>query len=261
MLGTESDLKGENFMSGHSKWATTKRRKSAVDAKRGRIFTKLTKEITVAARFGGGAPDTNPRLRHAIAAAKSNNMPNENIERAIKRGTGELAGVQYEEISLEAYGPGGVALIIETLTDNRNRTLADVRHILSRTGGNLGERGCVSWMFEKKGLIVVDKDSSDEDEIFMIALEAGADDLKTENGTFDIYTDPETFEDVRNAIEEASINITLAEISMIPQTTVSVDGKNAQQVLQLLETLDEHDDIQNVYSNFDIPDEMLDAVA
>ncbi|HIE30466.1 TPA: YebC/PmpR family DNA-binding transcriptional regulator [Candidatus Poribacteria bacterium] len=248
-------------MSGHSKWATTKRRKSAVDAKRGKIFTKLTKEITVAARIGGGDADINPRLRNAIAEAKANNMPNENIERAIKRGTGELEGVQYEELSLEAYAPGGVALIMEILTDNRNRTLADVRHILSKSGGNLGERGCVSWMFEKKGLIVVDKDSSDEDEIFMLALEAGADDLKTENDTFDIYTTPETFGDVRNAIEEAGIDITLAEISMIPKITVRVEGKNAQQVLQLLETLDEHDDIQHVYSNFDVPDEMLDAAA
>ena len=248
-------------MSGHSKWATTKRRKSAVDAKRGKIFTKVTKEITVAAKIGGGDANTNPRLRNAIAEAKANNMPNENIERAIKRGTGELEGVQYEELSLEAYAPGGVALIMEILTDNRNRTLADVRHILSKSGGNLGERGCVSWMFEKKGLIVVDKDSSDEDEIFMLALEAGADDLKTENDTFDIYTTPETFGDVRNAIEESGIDITLAEISMIPQTTVHVEGKNAQQVLQLLETLDEHDDIQHVYSNFDVPDEMLDAAA
>ena len=188
-------------MSGHSKWATTKRRKSAVDAKRGKIFTKVTKEITVAAKIGGGDPDSNPRLRNAIAEAKAHNMPHENVERAIKRGTGELEGVQYEELSLEAYAPGGVALIIEALTDTRNRTLADVRHILSRSGGNLGERGCVSWMFEKKGLIVVDKDSVDEDEIFMIALEAGADDLKTENDTFDIYTTLETFEAVLNAIE------------------------------------------------------------
>ncbi|MFQ6039630.1 MAG: YebC/PmpR family DNA-binding transcriptional regulator [Candidatus Poribacteria bacterium] len=248
-------------MSGHSKWATTKRRKSAVDARRGKIFTKITKEITVAARIGGGDADSNPRLRNAIAEAKAHNMPNENIERAIKRGTGELEGVQYEELSLEAYGPGGVALIMEILTDNRNRTLADIRHILSRSGGNLGERGCVSWMFEKKGLIVVDKDSVDEDTIFMIALEAGADDLKTENDTFDIYTTSETFEAVRNAIEEAGIDITLAEISMIPKTTVNVEGNEAQRVLQLLETLDEHDDIQHVYSNFDIPDEMLDAAA
>ena len=248
-------------MSGHSKWATTKRRKSAVDAKRGKIFTKLTKEITVAAKFGGGDPGSNPRLRHAIATAKGSNMPNDNVERAIKRGTGELEGVQYEELSLEAYGPGGVALMIEALTDNRNRTLADIRHILSKSGGNLGERGCVSWMFEKKGLIVVENDAADEDEIFMIALESGADDLKAEDDTFDIYTSPETFEDVRNAIEEAEINVTLAEISMIPQTTASVEGKNAQQVLQLLEILDEHDDIQHVYSNFDMPDELLDAAA
>jgi YebC/PmpR family DNA-binding regulatory protein len=248
-------------MSGHSKWATTKRRKSAVDAKRGKIFTKVTKEITVAARIGGGDPDANPRLRNAIAEARANNMPLENVERAIKRGTGELEGVQYEELSLEGYGPGGVALMMEILTDNRNRTLADVRHILSRSGGNLGERGCVSWMFEKKGLIVVDKDSVDEDEILMIALESGADDLKTEDDRFDIYTEPEAFEDVRNAIEKASIEITLAEISMIPQTTVQVEGQNAQQILQLLEALDEHDDIQHIYSNFDIPDEMLDAAA
>jgi YebC/PmpR family DNA-binding regulatory protein len=254
-------MKGDNSMSGHSKWATTKRRKAAVDAKRSKIFTKIAKEITVAARVGGGDAETNPRLRHAIAEARANNMPYENIERAIKRGTGELEGVRYEELSMEAYGPGGVALMIEILTDNRNRSLADLRYILSRNGGNLGERGCVSWMFEKKGLIVVDKNSADEDEILMIALEAGADDLKVENDRFDIYTDPERFEDVRNAIEKAGIKLTLAEISMIPQTTVAVKGKEAQQVLHLLEALDEHDDIQNVYSNFDIPDEMLDAAA
>lgn len=254
-------MKGDNFMSGHSKWATTKRRKAVVDSKRSKIFTKIAKEITIAARLGGRDVDVNPRLRHAIAEARANNMPYENIERAIKRGTGELEGVRYEEISLEAYGPGGVALMIEILTDNRNRALADLRYILSRNGGNLGERGCVSWMFEKKGLIVVDKDSADEDEILMIALEAGADDLKAEDDRFDIYTDPERFEDVRNAVEKAGIKITLAEISMIPQTTVYVEGKDAQRVLQLLEALDEHDDIQHVYSNFDIPDEMLDAAA
>lgn len=248
-------------MSGHSKWATTKRRKAAVDAKRGKIFTKLAKEITVAARVGGGDVEANPRLRNAIAVAKSHNMPNSNIERAIKRGTGELEGAQYEESVYEAYGPGGVALLIEVLTDNHNRAIADIRYILSKNGGNLGERGCVSWMFEKKGLIVVNPKTTDEDELLMVALEAGAEDMKAEEDRFEIYTTPETFAEIRDAIEAAGIDITMEEIGMVPQTTVSIEGDGARQLLRLLESLDENDDVQNVYSNFDIPDEILEAAA
>lgn len=249
-------------MSGHSKWATTKHRKAAVDAKRGKIFTKLTKEITVAARQGGGDTDANPRLRSAIAAARANNMPYENIERAIKKGTGELEGVNYEEISYEGYGPGGVALIIEVMTDNRNRAIADIRHILSRNGGNLGERGCVSWMFSKKGLIVVNQNDANEDDLLAIALEADAEEMKTEgNDRYEIITPPDRFETVKASIEKANIPMVFAQISMIPNTTVKLEGKEAEQVLKLIETLEDNDDVQNVYSNFDIPDEMLEKAA
>jgi len=248
-------------MSGHSKWATTKRRKSAADAKRGKIFSKLTKEITVAARVGGKDVNANTRLRRAVDTAKSYNMPNDNIERAILRGVGEMEGVNYEEASYEGYGPGGVALLVEVLTDNKNRATADIRYILTRNGGNLGERGCVSWMFDKKGLIVVDSEATDEDEMFTIALEAGAEDFDTADDRYEIYTTPETFEQVRNTVADSNIKITLAEISMIPQATIKVEGKQAEQLLRLLEALDENDDIQNVYSNFDIPDEMLESAA
>ncbi len=248
-------------MSGHSKWATTKRRKSAVDAKRGKIFSKLTKEITVAARTGGKDVSANTRLRRAVDMAKSYNMPSDNIDRAILRGAGELEGVNYEEASYEGYGPGGVALLLEVLTDNKNRTTADVRYILTRNGGNLGERGCVSWMFDKKGLIVVDSEATAEDEIFAIALETDAEDFEAADDRYEIYTTPEAFEEVRDTIANSNIEIALAEVSMIPQTTIRVEGKQAEQLLRLLEALDENDDIQNVYSNFDIPDEMLETAA
>lgn len=248
-------------MSGHSKWATTKHRKAAVDAKRGKIFTRIAKEVTVAARQGGGDPYSNPRLRSAIAEAKANNMPNDNIERAIKKGTGELAGETYEEVSYEGYGPGGVALIIEAVTDNRNRTIADIRHILSRNGGNLGERGCVSWMFSKRGLIVVNKSEANEDDLLAIALEADAEEMKTEDDRYEILTPPDRFEAVKAGIETANIPIVLAQISMLPNTTVRVEGKEAEQVLKLIEALEENDDIQNVYANFDMPDEMLEKAA
>jgi len=248
-------------MSGHSKWSSIKHKKAAVDAKRGKIFTKLIKEITIAAREAGGDPETNPRLRTAIANAKAQNMPNETIERGIQRGTGQLPGVDYEEITYEGYGPKGVAVIVEVVTDNKNRSTSDLRFILSKNGGNLGERGCVSWMFDKKGLIVVDKDKADEDELIMMALEAGAEDVKTEDDSFEVITEPQDFESVRDAVQKAEIEMDLAEVSMIPQTTVKLDGKDALQLLKMMEMLEEHDDVQNVYANFDIPDDVIEQAA
>ena len=248
-------------MSGHSKWSSIKHKKAAVDAKRGKMFTKLIKEITVAAREGGGDPDANPRLRTAVANAKAQNMPYETIERGILRGTGQLPGTSYEEIIYEGYGPKGVAIIVEVVTDNRNRSTSDLRNILSKNGGNLGERGCVSWMFDKKGLVVIDKDKANEDDLIMIALDAGAEDVKSEDDSYEIIIEPQYFESVRNAIQEAGIETTLAEVSMIPQTTVKLDGKEALQLLKIIESLEEHDDVQNVYSNFDIPDELIEQAA
>jgi len=248
-------------MSGHSKWSSIKHKKAAVDAKRGKMFTKLIKEITVAAREGGGDPDVNPRLRTAVANAKAQNMPNETIERGILRGTGQLPGTSYEEIIYEGYGPKGVAIIVEVVTDNRNRSTSDLRNILSKNGGNLGERGCVSWMFDKKGLVVIDKDNAYEDDLIMIALDAGAEDIKSEDDSYEIITEPQDFESVRDAVQEAGIEITLEEISMIPQTTVKLDGKEALQLLKIIESLEDHDDVQNVYSNFDIPDELIEQAA
>ena len=248
-------------MSGHSKWSTIKHKKAATDAKRGKIFTKLIKEITVAAREGGGDPEANPRLRTAVNNARAQNMPNDTIERGIKRGTGQLPGVSFEEITYEGYGPKGVAVIVQVVTDNRNRSTADLRYIFSKNGGNLGEKGCVAWLFDKKGLIVIDKDKFDEDELIMIALDAGADDVQTTEDSYEILTSPQDFENVKNAIEEANIEPTLAELSMIPQTTVKLDGKEALQMLKLMESLEEHDDVQNVYANFDIPDDIIEQAA
>jgi YebC/PmpR family DNA-binding regulatory protein len=248
-------------MSGHSKWSSIKYKKAAADAKRGKIFTKLIKEITVAAREGGGDTETNPRLRTAINNAKAQNMPNDTIERGILRGTGQLPGASYEEITYEGYGPKGVAVIVEVVTDNRNRSTSDLRYIFSKNGGNLGEPGCVAWMFDKKGLIVVDKDKADEDELMMLALDAGAEDIKTEGDSFEIISAPEDFENVKSAVNEAEIEADLAEISMIPQTTVELDGKEALQLLKIMEGLEEHDDVQNVYSNFDIPDDIIEQAA
>ena len=248
-------------MSGHSKWSSIKHKKAATDAKRGKIYTKLIKEITVAAKAGGGDLDVNPRLRTAVANAKAQNMPNDTIERGIQKGTGQLPGVDYEEITYEGYGPKGVAIIVEVVTDNRNRSTADLRFILSKNGGNLGERGCVSWMFDKKGLLVVDKDKADEDELMMIALEADAEDVKAEDDSFEIITAPEDFESVKSAIDEAEIETVLAEVSMIPQTTVKLEGEEALQLLKIMESLEDHDDVQNVYSNFDIPDDMIEEAA
>jgi len=247
-------------MSGHSKWSTIKHKKGAADAKRGKIFTKLIKEITVAARLGGGDPEANPRLRTAVASAKAENMPKENIDRAIKKGTGELEGVNYEEVSYEAYGPGGVAVLVNCLTDNKNRTVADLKHIMDRHGGSLGEPGCVAWIFKQKGLIVFDRDSVEEETLLDLALEAGAEDVKEEESTFELISDPADFEAVRDAMDKAQLTYTVAEISMIPQNTVGLEEKKAQQMLNLMEALEDNDDVSKVYANFDIPDEVMEAL-
>jgi YebC/PmpR family DNA-binding regulatory protein len=248
-------------MSGHSKWASIRHKKGAVDAKRGKVFSKLIKEITVAARLGGGDPEGNPRLRVAIQAAKAQNMPKDNIARAIKKGTGELAGTSYEEYNYEAYGPGGVALMMNCLTDNRNRTIADIKHIFERHGGNLGEPGCVSWMFEKRGLVVFEKNSVEEEKLLDLALEAGAEDIKESETQFEILTDPADFESIKKAFDDEALSYSLAEISMIPQNTVKLEGKDAERVLSLLEALEENDDVSQVYANFDIPDEVMEALS
>jgi len=247
-------------MSGHSKWSSIKHKKGAADAKRGKIFTKLIKEITVAARMGGGDPDGNPRLRTAIAAAKAENMPKENIERGIKKGTGELEGVTYEEVGYEGYGPGGVAVLIDCLTDNRNRTVADIKHLFERHGGNLGEPGCVSYMFEKKGVISFEKDKVDEEALFNLALEAGADDVNEEETEFEVVTTPSSFEAVKKAIDGAGLSYSYAEVTKVPKTTVKVEGKRAQQMLSLMQGLEDHDDVSHVYANFDISEEEMEAL-
>jgi len=246
-------------VSGHSKWASIKHKKAANDAKRGKLFTKLLKEVSVAARNGGGDPEMNPRLRTAMQTAKAANVPNDTIDRAVLKGTGELEGINYEEVVYEGYGPNGVALIIEVLTDNKNRSVSELRNILDRNGGSMGERGCVSWMFEKRGLILVEKSSIDEDELFLIAAEAGAEDLETQGGQIQIISPFEDFELVRLAIQESQASIALAEITMVPQTTVALDEKQAEQMIRLMDSLDDNDDVQKVYANFDIPDDILEA--
>ena len=239
-------------MSGHSKWSTIKRKKGKADAERGRIFTRLIKDLTLAAREGGGDESANPRLRAAILAAKAANMPSTNIERAIKKGTGELPGVVYEEGVLEGYGPAGVAIYIEIFTDNRNRTVADVRHHLSKNGGNLAESGAVAWMFEKKGLVTVPKNDLSEDDLLLIVMEAGAEDLKTESDFFEITSATEDLEAVKAALEKNKIQYDSAGLAMYPKSTVKVEGKEAEQLLRLLDILEEDDDVQNLYSNFDM---------
>jgi YebC/PmpR family DNA-binding regulatory protein len=246
-------------MSGHSKWHSIKHKKAAIDSKRGRSFTKFIKEITIAARIGGGDPEGNPRLRKAISDAKGLNMPADNIKRAIMKGTGELEGGQLDEIMYEGYGPAGVALIAEVVTDNRNRTVSEIRHVFSKNGGNMAEAGAVSWMFSKKGYIVIEDSKADEDTLMALAIEAGADDFVHEDATYEIYTSPNAFDSVLNALKEKNIQTTSAEISMIPQTHVKVEGKAAQQVIKLMEALDEHDDVQHVYGNFDIEESELEA--
>lgn len=248
-------------MSGHSKWSTIKHKKGALDAKRGKIFTKLIKEITVAARMGGGDPESNPRLRTAIAAARAQNMPSDNITRAIKKGTGELEGTTYEEITFEGYGPGGVAVMVEALTDNRNRTVAEVRHLFSKYNGNLGEQGCVSWMFEKKGLIYFSKDSVDEETLMEAALEAGAEDLNDEGSLWEVVTKPSDLEKVRDALVAKGFKPESSEVTMVPQSTVKLTGKDAATMLKLMDALEELDDSQKVYANFDISDEEMEKLS
>ncbi len=247
-------------MSGHSKWSTIKHKKGKEDAKRGKLFTKIQKEIMVSARMGGGDMDANPRLRTAVIAARGANMPNDNIQRAIKRGTGELPGVTYEQAEYEGYGPGGIAVLIECLSDNKNRTVAELRNLFSKHGGNMGEAGCVSWMFEKKGIIHVEKSKSDEETLMEKALDAGAEDMSAEDDIYEVITLMENFENVKSAIEEASIPIQYAEITMVPQNTVKVEEDKALKVLKLMDVIEDHDDVQHVYSNFDIPDEVMDKL-
>jgi YebC/PmpR family DNA-binding regulatory protein len=245
-------------MSGHSKWSSIKHKKGAADAKRGKIFTKLIKEITVAARMGGsGDPDANPRLRSAILAAKSENMPKDNIERAIKKGTGELEGVHYEESNYEGYGPGGAAVLVESLTDNKNRAVADIRHIFNKCGGNLGENGCVAWMFAKKGYLVIEESATDEDTLMEIALEAGAEDVRKDGSNFEVICAAEDFESVKASIDEKSIDYIEAEVTMLPQSTASLQGKEAEQMIRLMDMLDDCEDVQKVYTNADIPEEFI----
>jgi YebC/PmpR family DNA-binding regulatory protein len=249
-------------MSGHSKWATIKRKKGANDAARGRLFTRLIKEITIAARDGGGNIDNNPRLRLAIDTAKANNMPGDNIKRALQRGTGELPGVSYEEITYEGYGPGGVAILVEAVTDNANRTVSELRHAFSRNNGNLGQANSVAWMFQRKGSLTLPAAGQrlNEDEIMNAILEAGADDMQTEADAYTIVTSPQAFEAVKKALEGANVAIESASLQMLPQNTVKVAGKEAEQLLKLMEALEEHDDVQNVYANFDIDEKELAAL-
>jgi len=245
-------------MSGHSKWNTIKRKKGAVDAKRGKIFTKLIKEITLAARLGGADQEGNARLRQAVMAAKDENMPKDNIDRAIKKGTGGGDGSSgFEEVIYEGYGPGGAAVMVEAMTDNKNRTVAEIRHIFSKHGGNLGENGCVSWMFEKKGSILLDKRSVNEDALMEIALDAGAEDVKEEENEFEVVTDPGMFEQVKKAIEDKGIKYIKAEVTMVPKTLVRLEGDKAVQMLKLMEKMEDNDDVQHAYANFDIPDDVM----
>ncbi len=241
-------------MSGHSKWSTIKRKKAALDAKKGKLFTKLIKEITIAARQGGGDPEANPRLRLAIDNAKSANMPADNIERAIKKATGELEGVSYSEVKYEGYGPGGVAILIESMTDNKNRTVAEVRHLLSKHGGSLGENGSVAWMFDRKGIITLPAQGKTEDEIMEIVLEAGAEDLQAEDDFFEVTTSLETFEDVRKALIDAGVQIENASLQWVAKNTVEVSGETAEKLEKLIDSLEDNDDVQNVYTNADFVD-------
>ena len=248
-------------MSGHSKWSTIKHKKAMVDARRGKMFTKLIRELTSAARAGGGDPETNPRLRTAVASAKGSNMPNDTIQRAIQKGTGEIAGETYEEVTYEGYGAGGVAVLVDTLTDNKNRTVAEIRHLFSKHGGSMGENGCVAWMFQRQGFFALDASGIDEDDLLELVLEAGGDDVKAENELYEILTSPESFEDVRSSLEAQGLTPEVAEVTMLPQSTVCIEGKQAEQVLRLMEALDDQDDVRRAYANFDIPDDVMAALA
>jgi YebC/PmpR family DNA-binding regulatory protein len=246
-------------MSGHSKWHSIKHKKGLADARRGKVFTRIIKEITIAARQGGGDPDSNPRLRTVVAEAKSVNMPAENIKRAIRRGTGEEPGMSYEEATYEGYGPGGAALLIDVLTDNKNRTVGELRHLLSKHGGNLGEVNSVAWMFEKKGQIVVDKATTDEETLMAAVIDAGADDMRDDEGSWEIVCTPEAFQAVRDAVAELQIEPTSAEVAMVPQNYVKLEGKTAHQMVKLMEAIEEHDDVRHVWSNFDIEEKEIEA--
>jgi len=248
-------------MSGHSKWATIKHKKGALDAKRGKIFTRLIKEITMAAKSGGGDPETNPRLRTAVAAAKAENMPADNIKRAIQRGTGELPGATYEEIQFEGYGPGGVALLVNVTTDNRNRTVSEIRHMFTKGGGNLGEAGSVAWMFHKKGQIVIPKTAAKEDDLMNIVLENGGEDMNDDGENWEVLTPPNAYEAVLEAVKKGNIQVAHSEIGMVPQNYIKLEGPAASQMIRLLEAIEDHDDVQNVYSNFDVDQKQLEEVA
>lgn len=250
-------------MAGHSKWAQIKHKKAQTDARKGKIFTKIVKEISIAARLGGGDPSGNPRLRLAIEKAKDVNMPHDNIKKAIMKGTGELPGVSYEEFVYEGYGPSGVAIMIEVMTDNKNRTLPEIRHIMSKNGGSVGETGCVSWMFDKKGYILVSKSKASEDSVMTMALEGGAEDMKNDpqEDNYEIITAPEDFKNVRVALEKADIPVESAEITLLPQNYVLLNEKAAEQMIRLVDSLEDHEDIQNVYANFDMPDEVTEKVS
>ncbi len=248
-------------MSGHSKWSSIKHKKAAKDAKRGKIFTKMIKEITVAARMGGGDINANPRLRTAVTTARASSMPSDNIDRAIKKGTGELEGVNYEEINYEGYGPAGVAIMVSVLTDNRNRTVAEIRNIFEKNHGNLGAGGCVAWMFSKKGLITVEQSAAAEERVFEVALDAGADDIADAGEVFEVTVAPEKLEDVKTALEKAGIAVASAEVAMVPQNTVTLRGREAEQTLKLLEVLEDHDDVQKVAANVDIPQEEVERLS
>jgi YebC/PmpR family DNA-binding regulatory protein len=247
-------------MSGHSKWATIKRKKAAIDAKRGKVFTRLAREIITAARQGGGDPTANARLRTAVAAARAENMPSANIDKAIKRGTGEIEGAHYEEVSYEGYGPGGVALFLDVVTDNRNRTVGEIRHLLTKANGSLGENGCVAWMFELKGNITLPEGERSEDEMMELVVEAGAEDLALEDDVWIVVTAPVELFAVREALEEKGLEVERAELVRIPQNTVKLEGKEAEAMLRLMEALEDHDDVQRVSANFDIPDEILQSL-
>lgn len=248
-------------MSGHSKWSTIKHKKAARDAKRGKLFTKLIKEITVAARMGGGDVNSNPRLRTAVTTARAQSMPGENIDRAIKKGTGELEGVTYEEIQYEGYGPGGAAIIAQVLTDNKNRTVSEIRRLFTKHGGNMGETGSVSWMFDKKGLITIEKSKIAEDRLMDIVLDAGAEDVRDEDEIFEVVTQPEDFASVKERLDQEKIPVTSAQVTLVPKNTVDVDAKNVEQILKLTEELEDHDDVQNVSANFNIPAELMEKAS